>query len=77
MDAIQHSHRDFYAHAMIHPFPWMTQPDELEQVLEHALPLGALDSKTVHAIDFREDEAIDEAALRALIREAVKVNTTK
>ncbi len=36
-----------------------------------------LDSKTVRAIDFREDEAVDEAALKALILEAVKLNTSK
>ena len=36
-----------------------------------------LDSKTVRAIDFFEDDAVDEAALKALIREAVKLNTSK
>ena len=30
-----------------------------------------LDSKSVRAIDFRENEPVDEAALKALIREAV------
>lgn len=36
-----------------------------------------LDSKTVRAIDFYENEPIDEAALMALIREAMTVNTSK
>ena len=34
-----------------------------------------LDSKTVRAIDFYEDDIVDEAALKALIIEAVKINT--
>jgi hypothetical protein len=34
-----------------------------------------LDSKTVRAIDFHEGEAVDEAALKALILEAVGLNT--
>ena len=33
-----------------------------------------LDSKTVRAIDFHEGEAVDEAALKALILEAVGLN---
>ena len=36
-----------------------------------------LDSKKVRAIDFYEDEIIDEAALKALILEAMKLNTLK
>ena len=36
-----------------------------------------LDSKTVRAIDFHEDDTVDEAALRALILEAVRLNTSK
>lgn len=36
-----------------------------------------LDSKTVRAIDFGEDDAVNEAALKALIREAIKLNTPK
>jgi len=36
-----------------------------------------LDSKTVRAIDFYEDEAVDEAALKALILDAVRLNTPK
>jgi hypothetical protein len=34
-----------------------------------------LDSKTVRAIDFCEGDAIDQAALKALILEAVELNT--
>ncbi len=36
-----------------------------------------LDSKTVRAIDFHEDDAVDEAALKALILGAVKLNTSE
>jgi hypothetical protein len=36
-----------------------------------------LDSKTTRAIDFREGEAVDDAALAALIRGAVKLNASK
>jgi hypothetical protein len=36
-----------------------------------------LDSKTVRAIDFNEDTSVNEVALKALIREAVKVNKAK
>jgi hypothetical protein len=36
-----------------------------------------LDSKTVRAIDFFEGAAVDEAALKALVLEAVRVNTVK
>lgn len=36
-----------------------------------------LDSKTVRAIDFSEEDKIDEAALKALILEAVRVNKSK
>jgi hypothetical protein len=36
-----------------------------------------LDSKTVRAIDFREDEVVDEAALKGLILEAVGLNESK
>ena len=35
-----------------------------------------LDSKTTRAIDFREGEAIDQAALKALVLEAVGLNTS-
>ncbi len=36
-----------------------------------------LDSKTVRAIDFHEGDVVDEAALKALILDAVGVNTPK
>src|SRR5258706_16470022 len=36
-----------------------------------------LDSKTVRAIDFHRSETVDEAALQALILEAVGLNTIK
>jgi hypothetical protein len=36
-----------------------------------------LDSKTVRAIDFHEGDTVDEAALKALILEAVRLNTSK
>lgn len=36
-----------------------------------------LDSNTVRAIDFPEGGAVDDAALKALILDAVKVNTSK
>jgi hypothetical protein len=36
-----------------------------------------LDSKTVRAIDFHEDDTIDNAALQALILNAVKLNNQK
>jgi hypothetical protein len=36
-----------------------------------------LDSKTVRAIDFHESEAVDDAALMALIRDAVRLNKIK
>lgn len=36
-----------------------------------------LDSKSVRAIDFHEGDAVDEAALRALILEGVRLNTLK
>jgi hypothetical protein len=36
-----------------------------------------LDSKTVRAIDFHESDTVDEAALKALILDAVRLNTSK
>ena len=36
-----------------------------------------LDSATVRAVDFREGDMVNEAALRALIRQAVELNTSK
>jgi hypothetical protein len=36
-----------------------------------------LDSATVRAVDFREGDMVSEAALRALIRQAVELNTSR
>jgi hypothetical protein len=36
-----------------------------------------LDSKTVRAVDIREGDAIDEDALTALVREAIRLNGSK
>ena len=36
-----------------------------------------LDSKTVRAIDFDEGGSVDEAALKAVILEAVRLNRSK
>ncbi len=36
-----------------------------------------LDSKTVRAIDFREDDTVNEAALKAVIQDAVRLNSLK
>jgi len=36
-----------------------------------------LDSATVRAVDFREGDMVSEAALRALICQAVELNTSK
>src|SRR5512135_648996 len=36
-----------------------------------------LQSNTVRAIDFHEDDTVDEAALKALILDAVRLNTPK
>lgn len=61
--------------------------DTLKQAVRLTFPKGArltdpkrlfntrLESKTVRAIDFHEDDTVDEAALQALIREAVGLNT--
>jgi hypothetical protein len=38
---------------------------------------SSLEGNTRRAIDFREDDKIDEAAFKALIRAAVKLNTAK
>lgn len=36
-----------------------------------------LDSNSVRAVDFHEKETVDEAALKALVLEAVRLNTSK
>ncbi len=63
--------------------------DTLKNAVRLTFPRGAqmkdpkklfntrLDSRTVRAIDFFEGESIDEAALKALILEAVRVNKPK
>jgi hypothetical protein len=60
--------------------------DTLKNAVRLTFPKGAqlkdpkrlfnarLDSKTVRAIDFHTDDTVDEAALRALILEAVGLN---
>jgi hypothetical protein len=63
--------------------------DTLKNAVRLTFPKGAqmkdpkklfntrLDSKTVRAIDFHEDETVDESALKALILEAVGLNVAK
>jgi hypothetical protein len=63
--------------------------DTLKNAVRLTFPKGAkvkdpemlfnarLNSKTVRAIDFHEEEAVDEAALKAIIRDAVRLNTSK
>lgn len=63
--------------------------DTLKSAVRLTFPKGAqvkdpkklfntrLDSNTVRAIDFHEDDTIDDAALKALILEAVRLNTSK
>ena len=63
--------------------------DTLKNAVRLTFPKGAqvkdpkklfntrLDSKTVRAIDFHEGETVDEAALKALILDAVRLNAPK
>jgi hypothetical protein len=63
--------------------------DTLKSAVRLTFPKGAqikdpkrifntrLDSKTVRAIDVRENERVDEAALKALVVDAVGLNTSK
>jgi len=63
--------------------------DTLKSAVRLTFPRGArmkdpkklfntrLDSKTVRAIDFHENDAVDEAALKALILDAMRLNTPK
>ena len=63
--------------------------DALKNAVRLTFPQGAsmrdpkelfnarLDSNSVRAIDFHEGDAVDEAALKALIIEAVSLNTVK
>src|SRR5512147_2351670 len=63
--------------------------DTLKNAVRLTFPRGAqmkdpqklfntrLDSNTVRAIDFHEDDDVDEAALKALILDAVRLNKAK
>ena len=63
--------------------------DTLKHAVRLTVPKGAqmkdpkklfntrLDSKTVRAIDFHEGDTVDEAALKSLILDAVKLNMQK
>ncbi len=63
--------------------------DTLKNAVRLTFPKGAqmkdpkklfntrLESSTVRAIDFHEDDSVDEPALKALILEAVRLNTSK
>ena len=63
--------------------------DTLKSAVRLTFPKGAqvkdpkklfntrLDSKTVRAIDFHESDTVDDAALRSLILDAVRLNTQK
>lgn len=63
--------------------------DTLKNAVRLTFPKGAqvkdpkklfntrLDSKTVRAIDFFEDDAVNESALKALILDAMKLNSPK
>ncbi len=63
--------------------------DTLKNAVRLTFPKGAqikdpkklfntrLESNTVRAIDFHESDPVDEAALKALILEAVKLNMSK
>ncbi len=63
--------------------------DTLKNAVRLTFPKGAqikdpkklfntrLDSKTVRAIDLHEDDTVDEAALKVLIREAAGLSTPK
>jgi hypothetical protein len=63
--------------------------DTLKNAVRLTFPKGAqmkdpkklfntrLDSKTVRAIDFHEGDIVNEAALKALVLDAVRVNVSK
>jgi hypothetical protein len=63
--------------------------DTLKNAVRSTFPKGAqlpdptklfntrLESKAVRAIDFHQDDALDEAAFKALILEAVQLNTSQ
>ena len=65
-------HADLLKNAVrltFHKGPLLKDPEKLFNT--------RLDSNAVRAIDFHEDDPINEAALQALIREGVEVNTSK
>jgi hypothetical protein len=55
----------------------LTFPKGAQMKDPHKLFNARLDSKTVRAIDFHEGDTINEAALQALMLEAVGLNTSK
>ncbi|HJT58870.1 MAG TPA: DUF1801 domain-containing protein [Ktedonobacteraceae bacterium] len=55
----------------------LTFPKGIQMKDSHKLFNTRLDSKGVRAIDFHEGDSINEAALQALILEAVGLNTSK
>lgn len=67
----------------------MCVADTLKNAVRLTFPKGAqmkdpqklfntrLDSNSVRAIDFHEGDAVDEAALKALVLEAVRLNASK
>jgi hypothetical protein len=55
----------------------LTFPKGAQMKDPHKLFNTRLDSKTVRAIDFHEGNTVDEEALKALILEAVGLNTPK
>ena len=63
---------DTLKHAVRLTFPKGAQLHDPKQLFN-----ARLDSKTVRAIDFHEGASVDEAALQALILEAVGLNTAK
>ena len=63
---------DTLTHAVRLTFPKGAQLPDPKQLFN-----TRLDSKTVRAIDFRAGGTIDEAALQALMLEAVRLNTAR
>jgi hypothetical protein len=55
----------------------LTFPKGAQMKDPHKLFHTRLESKTVRAIDFHEGDPINEAALQALLREAVGLNTSQ
>lgn len=55
----------------------LTFPKGAQMMDPHKLFNTRLDSKTVRTIDFHESDPVDDAALKALILEAVGLNTAK